>query len=88
MQVFLLNMNMQEFARDIFKSKFHAAQQVAQPAPALQNSNTQTLPKVFGGSSKKGGGGRAQALEWHPLTVCHLGAPGEREFVCKEATPI
>lgn len=88
MLVFLLNMNMQEFARDLFKSKLHAAQQVAQPPPMLQNSNTQTLPKSFSSSSKKGGSGRVQALEWHPLTVCHLGALGEREFVCKEATPV
>lgn len=86
MLVFLLNMNMQEFARDLFKSKLHAAQQVAQPPPVLQNSNAQTLPKVFSNSSKKGGSGRVQALEWHTLTVCHLGAPGYRVFYCQNAT--
>ena len=85
MLVFLLNMNMQEFARDLFKSKFHAAQQVAQPAPVLQNSNTQTLPKVFSSSAKKGGG-RAQLPPSHKLNVCHLGAPGYRVFYCLNAT--
>lgn len=82
---FLLNMNMQEFARDLFKSKLHAAQQVAQFAPVLQNSNTQTLPKVFSNSSKKGGSG-GRLLPSHKLNINHLGAPGYRVFYCLNAT--